>query len=178
MNGLILYTSECAITSKYTSKRVNCEELAKRHLHATEGTCTIPLASRITILTELCKAFTTFRFYVFLKIFRVNYWRNATNCAVVRGAVFKVCVPKRTAVYACAYRTYKKKWCRVCFVELFHLHGVCFTILWLTSPISTKIYIMFVRHSSYYRFSTGWPRNPCGFEIDVRLFGDRLLLVI
>ena len=151
MNGLILYSSACAITSKYTSKRVNCEKLAKRHLHANEGTCTIPLASRITILIELRKAFTKFKFYqhVFLKIFRVNCWRNAMNCAEVRGAIFKVRVPKRrTAVYACAYRTYKKEWCRICLVELFHLHGVCFTILWLTSPISTEIYIMSVRHSS------------------------------
>lgn len=148
MNGLILYSSGYAITSKYTSKWVNCEELAKRQLHANEVTCTIPLASRITILIELCKAFTKFKFYQ-LKNFRVNCWRNATSCAGVRGAIFKVCVPKRrTSVYACAYRTYKKERCRVCFVELFHLHGVCFTILWLTSPISTKIYIMSVRHSS------------------------------
>ena len=130
MNGLILYSSGYAVTSKYTSKRVNCEELAKRHLHAHDS---------------------TFKFYqhVFLKIFSVNCCRNATNCAGVRGAIFKVFVPKRrTAGNACAYRTYKKEWCRVCFVELFHLHGVCFTILWLTSPISTKIYIMSVRHSS------------------------------
>jgi hypothetical protein len=149
MNGLSLYSSGWAITSKYTAKRVNCEELAKRHLQANEGTCTIPLTSRITILIELCKAFTKFKFYqhVFLMIFRVNCWRNAKNCAEIRGAIFKVRVPKRrTTVYACAYRTYKKE-CRACFVELFHLHGVCFTILWLTS-ISTKIYIMSVRHSS------------------------------
>ena len=151
MKALILYSSGSAVASKYTSKRVNCEELAKRHLHANEGTSTIPFASRITILVELCKVFSKFKFcqHVFLKIFRVNCWRNATNREGVRGSIFKICVPKRrTAVYACACRTYKKEWCRVCFVELFHLHGVCFTILWLTSPISTKIYIMSVRYSS------------------------------
>jgi hypothetical protein len=72
--------------------------------------------------------------FLFISIFSSICHRSPTNgSGAQRCHSWTLCAQTTSPVYACAYRTPKKKQSRVYSVELFHLHGECFTILSLTS---------------------------------------------